>query len=109
MEGATVPADIYGIGLELSTVLSVVAVLISGNWLSLSWSIGGAMPSTGGGLLGSLLPSLFGTGQGLSRSHNKYVSIIIRHPMSKKADNISDMRQTRVSLMEVTHPNKIAD
>ncbi|KAA8913359.1 Chloroperoxidase [Sphaerosporella brunnea] len=54
-----------GLGLDLSIPLSLYATLLSGDVLSLSWSIGGP---AGANLLGPLL----GVGKGLSGSHNKY-------------------------------------
>lgn len=45
-------------------------MIISGNPLTLEWSIGGPPPS--GGLLGPIGDLIFGRPLGLSNSHNKY-------------------------------------
>lgn len=58
---------VFNLGLDVSTVLSALSVVLSGNPLDLSWSIGGPPPL-------NLLSGLLGRPQGLSGSHNKYES-----------------------------------
>ncbi|KAG0648672.1 Dothistromin biosynthesis peroxidase dotB [Hyphodiscus hymeniophilus] len=59
--------DVFGMGTDLATFLSVYGAVFDGDLTS--WSIGGPPPS---GLLGSL--GLLGKPQGISGSHNKYES-----------------------------------
>ncbi|CAE6518627.1 unnamed protein product [Rhizoctonia solani] len=56
---------VFGMGIDLATVLSVYSTIYDGNPLTLEWSIGGSP----GGLV---LPPLLSAPQGLSGSHNKY-------------------------------------
>ncbi|CAE6528452.1 unnamed protein product, partial [Rhizoctonia solani] len=56
---------VFGMGIDLSTALSVYSTVYDGNPLTLDWSIGGSP----GGLV---LPPLLSAPQGLSGSHNKY-------------------------------------
>ncbi|CAE6446847.1 unnamed protein product, partial [Rhizoctonia solani] len=56
---------VFGMGIDLGTVLSVYSTVYVGNPLTLEWSIGGSP----GGLV---LPPLLSAPQGLSGSHNKY-------------------------------------
>ncbi|KAG8742553.1 hypothetical protein FRC11_014249, partial [Ceratobasidium sp. 423] len=55
----------FGMGIEIATVLSVIATVFDGNPVTQEWSIGGSP----GGLV---LPPLLSAPQGLSGSHNKY-------------------------------------
>ncbi|KAF8912342.1 hypothetical protein CPB85DRAFT_1508999 [Mucidula mucida] len=55
-------------GVDLGAFLSLYAVAIDGDPLSLKWSIGGP-PSSGG-----ILSGILGSSKGLSGSHNKYES-----------------------------------
>ncbi|CAE6528457.1 unnamed protein product [Rhizoctonia solani] len=65
LEAATVCNRIFGMGIDISTVLSVLATVLDGNPVTTKWSIGGSP----GGLV---LPPLLSAPQGLSGSHNKY-------------------------------------
>ncbi|CAE6518622.1 unnamed protein product [Rhizoctonia solani] len=65
LEAATVCNKVFGMGIEISTVLSVIATVFDGNPITTKWSIGGSP----GGLV---LPPLLSAPQGLSGSHNKY-------------------------------------
>ncbi|CAE7100345.1 unnamed protein product [Rhizoctonia solani] len=65
LEAAAVCNKVFGMGIDVSTVLSVIATVIDGNPLTTQWSIGGSP----GGLV---LPPLLSAPQGLSGSHNKY-------------------------------------
>ncbi|CAE6532860.1 unnamed protein product [Rhizoctonia solani] len=56
---------VFGMGIDIGTVLSVYSTIFDGNPLLLDWSIGGSP----GGLV---LPPLLSAPQGLSGSHNKY-------------------------------------
>ncbi|KAF8543354.1 Chloroperoxidase, partial [Trichophaea hybrida] len=56
--------EVFGMGTELGLALSLYATLLSGDILTLSWSIGDSHPS--------FLSPLLGGGKGLSGSHNKY-------------------------------------
>ncbi|CAE6534056.1 unnamed protein product [Rhizoctonia solani] len=56
---------VFGMGVDIATLLSVIATVFDGNPLTLEWSIGGSP----GGLV---LPPLLSAPQGLSGSHNKY-------------------------------------
>ena len=59
--------QVYGMGIDLATFLSVYGAVMDGDLTS--WSIGGPPPS-----LGSLLPGLLSQPRGISFSHNKYES-----------------------------------
>jgi hypothetical protein len=52
-------------GVDFSGFLAAYAVVVDGDVLSTTWSIGGPYP-------GSVLNSLGGQPQGISYSHNKY-------------------------------------
>ncbi|KAJ5648442.1 hypothetical protein N7490_004814 [Penicillium lividum] len=56
---------LYNMGLDLGAVLAAYAVVIDGDLLGGTWSIGGPQPS-------DPLEGILGTGQGLSYSHNNY-------------------------------------
>ncbi|CAE6416021.1 unnamed protein product [Rhizoctonia solani] len=56
---------VFGMGIDLGTVLSIYSTIYGGNPVALGWSIGGSP----GGLV---LPPLLSAPQGLSGSHNKY-------------------------------------
>ncbi|KAF8753305.1 Peroxidase, family 2 [Rhizoctonia solani] len=59
--------EVFGMGTEIATLLSALGVLLDGNPLTFTWSIGE------GGPTGELvLPPLLASPQGLSGSHNKY-------------------------------------
>ncbi|MCJ1467783.1 hypothetical protein MMC07_006408 [Pseudocyphellaria aurata] len=62
--GATATNEVYGLGLDLGTLLSVYATLMDGDVLAGTWSIGGKPKQLVN------LP-LVGPGDGLSGSHNK--------------------------------------
>ncbi|KAF9026033.1 Cloroperoxidase [Hymenopellis radicata] len=59
---------VFNMGLDLGAFLSVYALVMDGDPLSLKWSIGGP-PSSGG-----ILSGILGSAKGLSGSHNKYES-----------------------------------
>ncbi|CAE6453669.1 unnamed protein product [Rhizoctonia solani] len=65
IQAAIVCNKVFGMGLDISTVLSTIAVVFDGNPITTQWSIGGSP----GGLV---LPPLLSAPQGLSGSHNKY-------------------------------------
>ncbi|KAH7341385.1 Chloroperoxidase [Rhizoctonia solani] len=65
IEAATVCNKVFGMGIEISTVLSMIATVFDGNPLTGEWSIGGSPE-------GPVLPPLLSAPQGLSGSHNKY-------------------------------------
>lgn len=60
--------QVFGVGYDTGLVLNAYAVLLTGNVLDLSWSIGGAYGSKG---LGSLTNLLFGEPKGIE-AHNVY-------------------------------------
>ncbi|KAI5780118.1 hypothetical protein EDC01DRAFT_633576 [Geopyxis carbonaria] len=77
LTGPKIISDIYGLGLELSILLSVYATLMAGNIVTQTWSIGGGEVGKQaggllGGVIGGVLTPLLGQGRGLSGSHNKY-------------------------------------
>jgi len=55
---------VFGMGVDLATVLSTYGAVVDGNLAS--WSIGGPTPAVGS------ISTLLGTPQGISGSHNKY-------------------------------------
>ncbi|CAE6416011.1 unnamed protein product [Rhizoctonia solani] len=57
---------VFGMGIEIATVLSLLGVFLDGNPLTSQWSIGGPP--------GGVIPLLLSAPQGLSGSHNKYES-----------------------------------
>ncbi|KAF7563561.1 heme-thiolate peroxidase [Stylonectria norvegica] len=65
LEGAQGVADVYGLAPNFGIPLSLYAVLVDGDPLTQTWSIGGA-PKPALGL------DILGKGDGLSGSHNKY-------------------------------------
>ncbi|KAI5810385.1 hypothetical protein BZA77DRAFT_328089 [Pyronema omphalodes] len=64
LTGPAVFSKIFGMGGELALTLALYSTLLSGDVLSLSFSIGGPHPG--------LLSPLLGGGNGLSGSHNKF-------------------------------------
>ncbi len=67
-EAITATNTVFNMGVDLGAFLSLYAVAIDGDPLSLKWSIGGP-PSSGG-----ILSGILGSSKGLSGSHNKYES-----------------------------------
>ena len=65
VQGATAVQQVYGLAYNFGLPLSLYAVLVDGDPITQTWSIGKAPPT----VLGS--PAL-GIGDGLSGSHNKY-------------------------------------
>lgn len=65
IQAATVCNKVFGMGIEISTVLSVLATVLDGNPITTEWSIGGSPE-------GPVLPPLLSAPQGISGSHNKY-------------------------------------
>ncbi|KAI9152269.1 Dothistromin biosynthesis peroxidase dotB [Paramyrothecium foliicola] len=65
VQAATACQQVFGLGIDAGTVLSLYATLVSGDPITQTWSIGGPPPP----ILG--LPVL-GPGNGLSGSHNKF-------------------------------------
>ncbi|KAK5173879.1 uncharacterized protein LTR77_002560 [Saxophila tyrrhenica] len=59
----------FGMSTELSAFLAAYAIIMNGNPLDGTWSIGGPPPT---GLLGGLTSGLLGDSQGISYSHNIY-------------------------------------
>ncbi|KAF8674116.1 Peroxidase, family 2 [Rhizoctonia solani] len=58
---------VFGMGIDVATVLSTLGVVLDGNPLTFIWSIGGPTGEL-------VLPPLLASPQGLSGSHNKYES-----------------------------------
>ncbi|CAE6424652.1 unnamed protein product [Rhizoctonia solani] len=65
LQAATVCNKVFGMGIEISTVLSTIATIFDGNPITTEWSIGGSPGAP-------VLPPLLSAPQGLSGSHNKY-------------------------------------
>ncbi|KAI5783159.1 hypothetical protein DFH27DRAFT_276120 [Peziza echinospora] len=69
IQASTAATEVFGLGEDLSTVMSLLAVILSGNILTMEWSIGGPPPLS---LFGSIGSILLGKPQGISGSHNRY-------------------------------------
>lgn len=65
--GQSATEQVYGLGADLGTLLTVYATLIDGDVVADTWSIGGKQPQT-------LTSPILGAGDGLSGSHNKFES-----------------------------------
>lgn len=56
----------YNLGVDVAAVLAAYAIVLDGNILEGTWSIGGPLPPD------PLVSEILGTGQGISYSHNNY-------------------------------------